>query len=256
MLFSDIVPLVYLRYRETETRFGRFIRKGDSMRILMVENDKKLCTALQFQLEKEGFCVDMCHDGDDGLAMICEQAHDLILLDRMLPGMDGLTVLTKARTRKIHTPIIFITALGELSDRVTGLDAGADDYILKPFAFAELMARIRCLLRRPASYSDNGLLSFGDLSYDANQKLLTGNTHTCSLSRRESELLELFLRNPNQTLPRALILSRVWGPDAEVEDGNLDNYIYFLRRRLKAVESCLSIRAVRGIGYRLEDSHA
>lgn len=226
------------------------------MRILMIEDDKKLCAALQFQLEKEGFGTDMCHDGEEGLALICEQAHDLILLDRMLPGMDGLSVLTQTRARNIHTPIIFITALGALSDRVTGLDAGADDYITKPFAFAELMARIRCLLRRPASYSDNQLLCVGDLTYDTSQKYLRGKGRSCSLSRRESELLELFLRNPNQTLPRSLILSRVWGPDAGVEDGNLDNYIYFLRRRLKTVESGLSIRSVRGIGYRLEDSHA
>lgn len=226
------------------------------MRILMIEDDKNLCSSVKFQLEKEGFSVDICHDGEEGFALIAEQAHDLILLDRMLPGMDGLSVLKHTRACNVHVPIIFITALGELSDRVTGLDAGADDYIVKPFAFEELMARIRCLLRRPITYANGHLISFGDLSYDGVQKILTRGSHSCSLSRREGELLELFLRNPNQTLPRLLILSRVWGPDAEVEEGNLDNYIYFLRRRLKTLDSTLSIKAVRGVGYRLEDSHA
>ncbi len=226
------------------------------MRILMIEDDKNLCTSVKYQLEKEGFSVDVCHDGEEGLALILEQAHSLILLDRMLPSMDGLTVLAKTRSRSIRTPIILVTALGDLSDRVSGLDTGADDYIVKPFAFEELMARIRCLLRRPVSYASENLAVFGDLIYDSAQKTLTNAALSCTLSRREGDLMELFLRNPGQTLPRLLILSRVWGPDAEVEDGNLDNYIYFLRRRLKTVQSTLSIRAVRGVGYRLEDTNA
>lgn len=226
------------------------------MRILMIEDDRNLCAAVKYQLKKEGFSVDISHDGEEGLALIIEQVHDLVLLDRMLPCMDGLTVLAKARARGIRVPVILVTALGELSDRVSGLDTGADDYIVKPFAFEELMARIRCLLRRPATYANENLAVFGGLTYDSSQKILTNSGLSCSLSRREGELMELFLRNPNQTLPRLLILSRVWGPDAEVEDGNLDNYIYFLRRRLKTVQSPLSIRAVRGVGYRLEDTNA
>lgn len=227
-----------------------------AMRILMIEDDKNLCTSVKYQLEKEGFTVDVSHDGEEGLALIMEQAHSLVLLDRMLPSMDGLTVLTLARARGIRVPVILVTALGELSDRVFGLDIGADDYIVKPFAFEELMARIRCLLRRPATYTNEKLYAFGDLTYDSEQRILSKKTLSCSLSRREGDLIELFLRNPNQTLPRLLILSRVWGPAAEVEDGNLDNYIYFLRRRLKTVQSTLSIKAVRGVGYRLEDTNA
>lgn len=225
------------------------------MRILMIEDDKNLCASVKFQLEKEGFTVDLCHDGEDGFALITEQAHDLILLDRMLPGMDGLSVLAHARACGIHIPVILVTALGELRDRVTGLDTGADDYIVKPFAFEELLARIRCLLRRPAAYAGQQCSSYGDITYDSAQKILTKGSLSCSLSKREGDLLELFLRNPAQTLPRLLILSRVWGPDAEIEEGNLDNYIYFLRRRLKSVQSTLSIKAVRGVGYRLEACH-
>lgn len=225
------------------------------MRILIIEDDKDLCHSLSFQLKAEGFEVDICHNGEDGLHFIKEQAHGLIILDRMLPLMDGVTVLKTARNLRISTPVIFVTALGELRDRVTGLDCGADDYIVKPFAFEELMARIRCIFRRPRQWEDSQLLRFGDISYDASLRKMTCQEKECTLSRREGELLELFLRNSGQTLPRLTILSRVWGPDAAVEDGNLDNYIHFLRRRLKSTGSRLTLRTVRGIGYCLEDCH-
>lgn len=226
------------------------------MRILLIEDDKKLCASLAFQLEKQGFAVDVCHDGEEGLFLLREQAHDCVLLDRMLPSLDGLSVLEKARADKLRTPVILLTALGELDDRVRGLNAGADDYIVKPFAFEELLARIRSALRRPAPYLGEEALQAGDLSYDSVRKVLSCGERSCALSRREGDLLELFLRNPNQTLPRRMILCRVWGPEGDVEDGNLDNYIHFLRRRLQTLGSSLSIRTVRGTGYRLEVDHA
>ena len=222
------------------------------MRIVIIEDDATLADSLKFQLENQGFETDVCHDGEDGLHFIEQQAHDLILLDRMLPSMDGATVLKVTRARGISTPIIFVTALGELTDRISGLDLGADDYLVKPFAFEELMARIRCILRRPRRLEGGSTLSFGDLSYDVDLKQLSCKGRTLTLSHREGALLELFLRNPGQTIPRSSILSRVWGPDAEVEDGNLDNYIYFLRRRLKSLNSSLSLKTIRGVGYQLE----
>lgn len=225
------------------------------MRILIIEDDKDLCRSLSFQLKAEGFEVDICHDGEDGLHFIKEEAHDLILLDRMLPLMDGVSVLKTARNLRISTPVILVTALGELQDRVTGLDCGADDYIVKPFAFEELMARIRCIFRRPRQWEDSLLLRFGDVSYDASLRKMACREKSFTLSRREGELLELFLRNGGQTLPRLTILSRVWGPDAAVEEGNLDNYIHFLRRRLKSAGSRLTLRTIRGVGYCLEDCH-
>lgn len=225
------------------------------MRILMIEDDKKLCASVKYQLEKQGYTVDVCHDGEEGLFFIRENAHDLILLDRMLPGLDGMSVLKSARRHGVQTPIILVTALGELIDRVQGLDIGADDYIVKPFAFEELLARIRSALRRPGSWTSETHLSFGDVSYDSDQKTLCSQGNSCTLSRREGELLELFLRNPQQTLPRLLILARVWGAEGEVEEGNLDNYIHFLRRRLKSIKSTLVIKTVRGVGYRLEVDH-
>lgn len=221
------------------------------MRILLIEDDKKLCSSLIFQLEKEGYSIDSCNDGESGMMLIKQKAHDIILLDRMLPGLDGLSILEQTRRERIMTPILLITALGEIADRVTGLESGADDYIVKPFAFEELLARIRSVLRRPARLENAELLSFGDIQFNCRTKKLTGRQTTISLSKREGALLELFLKNPGQTLPRDLILTRVWGPYAEIEDGNLDNYIHFLRRRLKTVQSSLAITTIRGVGYSL-----
>lgn len=222
------------------------------MRILLVEDDEKLNHSLAFQLEKEGFLVDACQNGEDALYYIDQKIHDLILLDRMLPHVSGTEVLRRMRGKNNQTPVILITALGTLDDKVTGLDLGADDYLVKPFAFEELMARIRCVARRPRKLEPSGQLSFGDIVYHTNENTLAGTGGTCSMSRREGALLEAFLRNPGQTLSRTLLLTKVWGMDSDVEEGNLDNYIHFLRRRLKTVGSLIRIQTVRGIGYRME----
>ncbi|MCI9136066.1 MAG: response regulator transcription factor [Lachnospiraceae bacterium] len=225
------------------------------MRILIIEDDKSLAETLRFQLEQNHFETDVCHDGEEGLHFIEQKSHDLILLDRMLPILDGISVLKITRAKNISTPIIFVTALGALNDKITGLDCGADDYLVKPFDFEELLARIRCILRRPSKWEGGKPLEFEDISYDIQQKKLYCKDLSCSLSAREGDLLEFFLRNPQQTIPRASLLSKVWGPDSDVEDGNLDNYVYFLRRRLKTVKSSVQLRTVRGVGYQLEVSH-
>lgn len=222
------------------------------MKILLIEDDQDLCASLFYRLKKENFTVDVCHDGEEGLYYMKESLHDLVILDRMLPHMDGIRVLKEARRCGVATPVIFLTALGTLNDKVTGLDCGADDYMVKPFAFEELMARIRSLLRRPGSWNDSPVLTLGDISYDPDSHSLSRGQKTCTLSRREGDLLEIFLRNPGQTLTRELLLNRVWGMDSDVEMGNLDNYIHFLRRRLKALGSTLSLKTVRGIGYLME----
>ena len=220
------------------------------MRILMVEDDPGLCEAVSFQLEQKGVTVDVCHDGEDGLHWARQQAYDL-----MLPGLDGLSVLRSLRQEGIVTPVVLVTALGEVSQRVEGLDAGADDYLVKPFAAEELMARIRAMSRRPRQWESSQIIRLGDVVFDREQKTLEKEGQSCTLSRRESELMEMLLKNPGQILPRGLLLSRVWGPEAEVEEGNLDNYIHFLRRRLRSVGSALEIRTVRGVGYQLEVPH-
>ena len=225
------------------------------MRILMIEDDEKLCEAVGFRLHQEGFTVDVCHDGDDGLRWITQQAHDLILLDRMLPSMDGLQVLTQMRLKGIMTPVLLMTALGSIEQRVEGLDCGADDYLVKPFDMQELLARIRAMKRRPRTWESSDIVSFGDIVFDSAAKTLQGICGNCTLSKREANLFEVLIKNPGQILPRSVLFSRVWGPDAPVEDGNLDNYIHFLRRRLKSVGSLLQIKTIRGVGSQLEGAH-
>lgn len=222
------------------------------MRILIIDDDVKLCQSLSYKLKKEGFSVDICHNGEDGLYLAFQNAHDLILLDRMLPTMSGTMLLSRLRESGSTTPVILVTALGEIHDRVQGLDTGADDYLVKPIAYEELMARIRCISRRPRKIEIMQHVACGDVTLHTLEKVLYKDSLSCSLSKKEGELMEVFLKNPNRVLPRMLLLVKVWGPDAEIEDGNLDNYIHFLRRRLRTVDSLLTIKTIRGIGYRLE----
>lgn len=223
------------------------------MRLLLIEDDKSLCMSLSYQLRKDGFELDVCQDGEEGLLLAWQQAHDLILLDWMLPGKDGLTILRELRRKKISTPVIFLTAMGQLGDKTQGLNAGADDYLVKPFAYEELLARIHCVLRRPRTIEEGDVLRYGDIVYRPDSLSLQREQVSLTLSKRLGDLLELFLRNPGQTLSRQVILLRVWGVETEVEDGNLDNYVYFLRRSLRKIGSSLCVSTVRGVGYRMEE---
>lgn len=222
------------------------------MRILMVEDDRDLCTAVDIHLRQQGYTVDYAHTGEDGLHFALQNAYDLILMDRMLPELDGVGAVRALRKNGITTHVIMVTALDGISDRVDGLDAGADDYLPKPFAIEELLARIRALSRRPQQWASTHRFTRGDLELDAELCTLQGPGSACPLSKREAQLLELFLRNAGQTMTRELLMARVWGPDAPVEDGNLDNYVHFLRRRLTTVGSAVKLSTVRGVGYRLE----
>ena len=194
------------------------------MRILLIEDDRALCTALLPALQAAGYTVDTCHDGADGKALLCGGAYDVCVLDRMLPGLDGLSLLRAARAKGCTTPVLMLTALSGINDRVDGLDAGADDYLGKPFDTRELLAQLT----------------------------LSGPKAAAALTKREADLLEVLLRTPGQLQTRAVLLARVWGPLAEVEDANLDCYIHFVRRRLKAVGSAVTITTVRGSGYKAE----
>ncbi len=221
------------------------------MKILLIEDDEKLCELIRFQLEKECHLVDVCHDGLDGLDLFLQDGHDLVLLDRMLPTMNGLMVLKKARGSGLKTPVILITALGELYDRIEGLDCGADDYLVKPFEFEELSARIRSLGRRSQKWEDDDVLRYEDIRYDSSLRILYGPQGEIMLSAREGLLLEVLIRNAGKAMRRMVIFSRVWGVDAPVEESNLDTYIHFLRKRLRSTGSKCQIKTIRSVGYLL-----
>lgn len=223
------------------------------MRILIAEDDEKLNETLVYGLTQAGFVVDACFDGEDALFYGEQNIYDVILLDRMLPCMEGTDVLASLRERGIATPVILITALGTLSDKVEGLDLGADDYLVKPFALEELLARIRCVARRPRRIVEEEMRTLADIVWLPAENRLSGPAGNCTLSKREASLLEAFLKSGGATLSRNHLLLKVWGPDSDVEEGNLDNYIHFLRRRLKTVGSRLNLKTVRGVGYTLTE---
>lgn len=222
------------------------------MHILIIEDDKELCEALKMQLSARNHTTDCCHTGSEALYFAMSGAYDLILLDRMLPEIDGLSILRSIRRNNVTVPVILTTALGSLDDRIDGLDCGADDYLVKPYAIGELLARIRALSRRPKIFSDHPCLSFLDIRFDPETRVLSCHDKEQQLSKRKALLLEFFLRNPDKTLTREQIYSRVWGPDGTVEEGNLDTYVYFLRKHLHTLRSHACISTVHGIGYRLE----
>ncbi len=222
------------------------------MKILIIEDDKDLCRLICRSLILAGYDADSCHTGTDGLFYATHQAYDAIILDRMLPELNGFSVLEAIRRQGIATPVILATALDGLHDRIDGLDAGADDYLVKPFAVEELMARIRAVTRRPANLQITGALTAFGLELNPDSRRVDCNGTCLTLSKKEAALLGYFMKNPGQTLPRAMILSYVWGSAWEGEDGNLDNYVYFLRRRLKALNASAQLVTVHGVGYRLE----
>lgn len=221
------------------------------MRILIIEDDTSLTELLSYGLQTEGFLVDVCHDGREGLELAEQNIHDLLLLDRMLPGMAGEEILKRIRKNFITTPVIFITALGDSAEKINGLDLGADDYLVKPFDMGELMARIRSVMRRTVSSDSHSLLHFGNLDFsESESKLLQGDT-VIILTKKEADLLSCFFRNPDKVLSRRQIIGNVWGPHAEIEDGNLDNYIYLLRKRLASLDTDVKIATVHRQGYSL-----
>lgn len=222
------------------------------MRILIIEDDLQLVDALKLYLEQEGIQADHVANGTDAVYYALQTVYDVIILDRMLPGIDGLSLLKIIRENQIHTPIILATAIGSVKERIAGLNMGADDYIIKPYDAGELLARIHALSRRPALFENRDTISCGDLSFCPQSHELSCGEKQLRLSGREALLMEYFLKNPGQTLSRQLIYARIWGPDGEVEEGNLDTYIYYLRKHLRSLNSHITIKTVHGVGYRTE----
>ena len=222
------------------------------MNILIIEDEYSLADAVAETLKNEKFNVCIKTNGEDGEDEALTENYDLILLDVMLPKKNGFEILRCLRNEKIKTPIIMLTAKSEIDDKLNGLEHGADDYITKPFSMRELIARIKAVLKRTNNIENTDLLEFGDLSLDLkNAKLRCGNNEI-QISGKELELLEQLLLNKNQILSRENLLERIWGFESEAEYNNVEVYITFIRRKLKLIESKVSIKAVRGIGYKLE----
>jgi two-component system response regulator MprA len=226
------------------------------MRILVVDDELPVRTALERALRLEGYEVELAADGVEALERLPGAAPDALVLDVLMPRMDGIAVSTQLRARGDRTPILLLTARDAVADRVAGLDAGADDYLVKPFVLEELLARLRALLRRTGASSANGTLAFGDLSLDAGTREVRRGNRSIELTRTEFLLLELFLLNPRQVLTRSLIFERVWGYDFGPSSNALEVYVGYLRRKLERDGEPRVIQTVRGIGYALREATA
>jgi two-component system copper resistance phosphate regulon response regulator CusR len=226
-------------------------REFSSMRILVIEDEKKVARFIKKGLEEEGYAVDLASDGEEGLARVLDQVHDLIILDIALPKIDGLQVLKKLRERKVPTPVLLLTVRATIEDKVLGLDSGADDYLTKPFAFQELLARIRALLRRKAE-TGPPLLQVEDLVLDPARHLVTRGGERIDLTSKEFALLEYLLRNAGRVLTRAMISEHVWNYDFDTETNVIDVYVNYLRRKIDSRGEKKLIHTVRGSGYVLK----
>lgn len=227
------------------------------MKILLLEDDMELCSLIQAQLKKNGYIVDSCYDGETAMlyALNTDYAYDLAVVDRMLPIIDGLTIIKAMRRKGIQIPVIITTGMSGIEDRVEGLDGGADDYLLKPFHVEELLARIRALTRRPSKIKSTDVLSFADLSFDKTNRTLSKAEKSLVLTAKESELLYVLMEKPKQLFTREQLVLKIWGSSSDVELGNVDNYISFLRKRLRELGSLCEIKTIYGAGYRLERKH-
>lgn len=222
------------------------------MRLLLVEDEKRMAQALCELLRLEKYEVDHYADGIEGLAAMESNIYDIVILDVMLPGMNGYEIAKKARSKGVRTPILMLTAKSELDDKVTGLDSGADDYLTKPFMTKELLARLRALCRRTVNTLD-GTLKYGDISLDVNTLTLscTANGQNVRLSEKEYRILEYLIANGGQILTREQLAVKIWGFESNAEYNNVEVYMSFTRKKLAFVEAKAEIKAVRGIGYEL-----
>ena len=220
------------------------------MRLLIVEDETRLADTLRQLLHRQGYTADVCYDGVSGLDNAMTGIYDLMVLDVMLPGLNGFQVAQKLRAAGVTTPILMLTAKSDLSDRVHGLDCGADYYLTKPFEPEELLACVRTLLRRSGGQlQESDTLTWGDLSLERGTFTLSCNGRDVRLSRREYDLMELLMRNGAQVVTKEQLLIKVWGYDSQAEDNNVEVYISFLRRKLTHLHSQVRIKTLRMLGY-------
>jgi DNA-binding response OmpR family regulator len=223
------------------------------MRVLIVEDEVRLADTLQDLMEINGYTADICHDGESGLDNALTSIYDVVLLDVMLPKMDGFTVLRHLRDNGNTTPVLMLTARSELSDRVEGLDCGADYYLTKPFEPRELLACIRALTRRQPELRNTDLLEYGDLRLDKGSFTLSCGERSARLSRKEFDMMELLMLNRELVITKETLLLKIWGYDSEAEDNNVEVYISFLRKKLEHIHSNVKIKTIRMVGYCLSE---
>ena len=225
------------------------------MRLLIIEDEYKIANALKRGLTAEGYAVDLAYNGDDGLANAMEPNYDLVVCDRMLPGgYDGITIVKTMRGEGIMTPVLMLTAKDAVSDRVAGLDAGADDYLIKPFAFEELLARLRALSRSGQANSGSTVLEYKGLSLNLVTKMASRDGRDISLSLKEFSLLEYLMRNTEVVLTKQQIIEHVWDYDADILENNVEAFIGMLRKKIdRSFKGKTYIQTMRGFGYKLEE---
>lgn len=222
------------------------------MRVLVVEDEHKIARALGKALEQETYAVDIAYDGDEGYAMAATEPYDIAIIDRMIPGeYDGIGIVKAMREAKIHTPVLFLSALDSIQERTKGLDAGADDYLVKPFALEELLARVRALLRRPTEQQP-AILRAGDLTLDTIAYSVERAGVPIQLTSREFALLEYLLRNQGRPISKETIISHVWDYDANILPNTVEVYVKYLRGKIDTPFKTPLIHTVRGFGYKLE----
>ncbi len=222
------------------------------MKILIIEDEHKIANSIKKGLEQELYAVDVAYNGNDGYDLAVSEDYDLIILDLLLPGIDGIAICKKLRNEEIHTPILLLTAKGQINDKVEGLNAGADDYLVKPFAFEELLARIKALTRRPRK-NLGSVLSVSDLTLNTlTYEVKRGNIQI-KLSSREFSLLEYLMRHPNQILTKDQIINHVWNYEADILPNTVEVYIGYLRNKIDKPfkNSPLLLKTVRGFGYKI-----
>jgi DNA-binding response OmpR family regulator len=232
-----------------------FIKKGlvFSMKILYVEDERIAAEAIAEILRKQNYNVDSVYNGEDGLDYALTGLYDVIILDIMLPKLDGIRVLKKLRKENIATPVILLTAKGETSDKVVGLDSGADDYLPKPFEIDELLARLRALGRRRGELMQDNLLRYGDIEFNPQAlEIICGNKNH-RLTSKEAQLFELLIINKNATLTTEIITEKIWGFDGEEKYNQVQVYVSFLRKKLSSLNSKVKIQTIRGVGYTLSE---
>ena len=218
------------------------------MRLLVIEDEQKVANFIKQGLEEEGYAVDHAADGASGLQMALEGLHDVIVLDVMLPKLDGLSVLQQLRQETITTPVLLLTVRATIEDKVLGLDAGADDYLTKPFAFEEFVARVRALLRRRAETAPP-ILQVADLALDPARRVVSRGDQKIDLTPREFTLLDYFMRNPDRVLTRTMIANRVWDYTFDSNTNVIDVYVNYLRKKIDTGHDTKLLHTVRGVGY-------